>query len=157
MYSFFFFSSENELITPPLSSGLILPGVTRDSLLELAREWNEFKVTEKALTMPEIEKALKEKRVRDFIFGIFVSHRRSASRLIYFLWLITRLLHFMTHSIFHIRLFREQYSKEENDDYFPVDNSYNFSYSKCSAQERRASFLPWARSSTTTRPPICMR
>ncbi|PAV75677.1 hypothetical protein WR25_15172 isoform B [Diploscapter pachys] len=59
---------ENELITPPLSSGLILPGVTRDSLLELAKEWNEFKVTEKALTMPEIEKALKEKRLFE-MFG----------------------------------------------------------------------------------------
>ena len=70
IHEMYFFSSENELITPPLSSGLILPGVTRDSLLELAREWNEFKVTEKALTMPEIEKALKEKRVRDFILAL---------------------------------------------------------------------------------------
>lgn len=30
---------EKELITPPLDDGIILPGVTRDSLLALAREW----------------------------------------------------------------------------------------------------------------------
>ena len=30
---------EEELITPPLESGLILPGINRKSLLELAREW----------------------------------------------------------------------------------------------------------------------
>jgi branched-subunit amino acid aminotransferase/4-amino-4-deoxychorismate lyase len=28
-----------ELVTPPLEDGLILPGVTRDSILTLAREW----------------------------------------------------------------------------------------------------------------------
>ena len=37
---------ENELITPPLD-GTILPGVTRDSILTLCREMNEFKVSEK--------------------------------------------------------------------------------------------------------------
>ena len=36
---------EKELITAPLD-GTILPGVTRDSILQLAREWGEFKVTE---------------------------------------------------------------------------------------------------------------
>ena len=33
-----FFISEKELITPPLN-GLILPGITRKSLLELAKSW----------------------------------------------------------------------------------------------------------------------
>jgi branched-chain amino acid aminotransferase len=33
-----------ELVTPPLD-GTILPGVTRDSILTLCRELNEFKVT----------------------------------------------------------------------------------------------------------------
>jgi branched-subunit amino acid aminotransferase/4-amino-4-deoxychorismate lyase len=33
------FVVEKELITPSLDSGLILPGVTRRSLLELARKW----------------------------------------------------------------------------------------------------------------------
>lgn len=37
---------ENELITPPLD-GTILPGVTRDSILTICREMNEFKVSEK--------------------------------------------------------------------------------------------------------------
>ena len=32
------FLAEEELVTPPLN-GLILPGVTRKSILELAREW----------------------------------------------------------------------------------------------------------------------
>lgn len=35
---------EPELITPPLNDGLILPGVLRDSVLTLAREWGEFRV-----------------------------------------------------------------------------------------------------------------
>ncbi|GLD74110.1 branched-chain-amino-acid aminotransferase, cytosolic-like isoform X1 [Lates japonicus] len=37
---------ERELVTPPLD-GIILPGVTRQSLLDLARTWGEFKVTER--------------------------------------------------------------------------------------------------------------
>lgn len=39
-------NGEDELITPPLD-GTILPGVTRNSLLTLMREWKEFKVSEK--------------------------------------------------------------------------------------------------------------
>ncbi|CAJ0947265.1 unnamed protein product, partial [Mesorhabditis belari] len=52
-----------ELVTPPLDLGLILPGVTRQSLLDLSREWNEVKVTEKSFTMGEVRKALKEGRL----------------------------------------------------------------------------------------------
>ena len=37
-------NGENELITPPLD-GTILPGVTRDTILTIAKEMNEFKVT----------------------------------------------------------------------------------------------------------------
>lgn len=58
---------EKELITAPLD-GTILPGVTRDSILSLARKWNEFKVTERVYTMSEVEKALNEKRVIE-MFG----------------------------------------------------------------------------------------
>jgi len=43
-----------ELLTPPLNS-LILPGVTRESLLELARQWKEFEVTERVISMGELE------------------------------------------------------------------------------------------------------
>ena len=35
-----------EVITPPLD-GTILPGVTRNSMISLMREWNEFQVAEK--------------------------------------------------------------------------------------------------------------
>ena len=37
---------DDELITPPLD-GTILPGVTRDSILTLTRELNQFKVSTK--------------------------------------------------------------------------------------------------------------
>ena len=53
---------ENELITPPLD-GTILPGVTRDSILTLCRELNEFKVSEKPFKIQEVMKACKEGRV----------------------------------------------------------------------------------------------
>lgn len=59
---------ERELVTPPLAEGLILPGVTRQSLLDLAREWNEFKVSERFLTMGEVRKAIKEGRMME-MFG----------------------------------------------------------------------------------------
>jgi len=45
---------KKELVTPNLDSGLILPGVTRRSVLELAREWNEFQVSERKLTLKEV-------------------------------------------------------------------------------------------------------
>ncbi|KAH7731844.1 Protein BCAT-1 [Aphelenchoides avenae] len=54
---------EHELVTPPLTDGLILPGVTRDSLLEIARQWNEFKITESYPTMEQVRRGIREKRV----------------------------------------------------------------------------------------------
>lgn len=59
--------NELELITPPLD-GAILPGVTRDSILSLARSWNEFKVTEGKVTMPQLRDAVKAGRVLE-MFG----------------------------------------------------------------------------------------
>ena len=47
-------SGELELVTPSLESGLILPGVTRRSVLELAREWEGVEVTERKMTLKEI-------------------------------------------------------------------------------------------------------
>jgi len=55
-------SGEKELITAPLD-GTILPGVTRDSLLQLTRAWNEFKVSERPFTMGEMTKAINEGRL----------------------------------------------------------------------------------------------
>ena len=53
---------ELELITAPLD-GTILPGVTRRSILELARGWGEFKVTEAPFTIRELLEAAREGRV----------------------------------------------------------------------------------------------
>jgi branched-chain amino acid aminotransferase len=58
---------QRELVTPPLD-GTILPGVTRDSILALARGWGEFEVSERPITMPQVVQALKEKRVHE-MFG----------------------------------------------------------------------------------------
>jgi branched-chain amino acid aminotransferase len=46
-----FFRLNNELVTPPLT-GSILPGVTRDSVLQLARYWG-IKVTERMIAIDE--------------------------------------------------------------------------------------------------------
>ncbi|XP_077357667.1 branched-chain-amino-acid aminotransferase, cytosolic isoform X2 [Festucalex cinctus] len=58
---------EEELATPPLN-GIILPGVTRRSILELTRQWGEFKVTERSLNMAQLQGALKQGRVKQ-LFG----------------------------------------------------------------------------------------
>uniref|UniRef100_A0A3P8TXA2 Branched-chain-amino-acid aminotransferase, mitochondrial n=1 Tax=Amphiprion percula TaxID=161767 RepID=A0A3P8TXA2_AMPPE len=60
-------SAERELVTPPLD-GIILPGVTRQSLLDLARGWGEFKVTERNMGMKELLGALDAGRVLE-VFG----------------------------------------------------------------------------------------
>jgi len=61
-------SSDLELVTPPLSSGTILPGVTRRSILELTREWAEFEVNERKITMGEVMQAKQDNRLVE-IFG----------------------------------------------------------------------------------------
>lgn len=53
---------ERELRTPPLN-GLILPGITRDSILQLARQWGKFRVSEEPFTMADITRLVKEERV----------------------------------------------------------------------------------------------
>ncbi|KAB0349678.1 hypothetical protein FD754_014535, partial [Muntiacus muntjak] len=58
---------EEELATPPLD-GIILPGVTRQSILDLAHKWGEFKVSERYLTMDDLTTAVEENRVRE-MFG----------------------------------------------------------------------------------------
>ncbi|OXU22053.1 hypothetical protein TSAR_002560 [Trichomalopsis sarcophagae] len=58
---------EKELITPPLS-GLILPGITRNSILAMTKEWNQFKVTERTITMTEVRHLLSENRCLE-LFG----------------------------------------------------------------------------------------
>ncbi len=61
---------KQELVTPPLANGTILPGVTRDSvsnkshqkrnsdekkILQLTRKWKEFDVTEREFTIQEVQ------------------------------------------------------------------------------------------------------
>lgn len=53
---------EKELITCPLD-GTILPGITRKSILDLTREWGEFKVTEQKFKIQDIIKAVNEGRI----------------------------------------------------------------------------------------------
>ena len=72
-----------ELVTAPLESQLILPGVTRRSVLELVRErlseqfvgkLAPLQVAERTLTIAEIEKAAQEGRiVESFVSGTAVS------------------------------------------------------------------------------------
>jgi len=59
---------EYELVTCPLSRGDILPGVTRDSVLGLARGWGEFEVNERELSMKEVLEAAEEGRLLE-VFG----------------------------------------------------------------------------------------
>jgi len=56
-------SGARELITPPLD-GTILPGVTRDSILQLAKNWKDISVLERPYTIHDVLEALEEKRVR---------------------------------------------------------------------------------------------
>ncbi|XP_058136525.1 branched-chain-amino-acid aminotransferase, mitochondrial isoform X2 [Dasypus novemcinctus] len=58
---------ELELVTPPLD-GVILPGIVRKSLLDLARSWGEFRVAERTITMKELLRGLEAGRVRE-VFG----------------------------------------------------------------------------------------
>lgn len=70
MNAFIFWISKEgkrELVTPPLD-GSILPGVTRDSILKLAREWKEFDVSERVVTMRELKGAQKDGRLLE-MFG----------------------------------------------------------------------------------------
>lgn len=66
MNQFFFWKNaktgRNELVTAPLD-GTILPGVTRDSILQLARKWGEFDVVERPYNLKEVIAAVEEGRM----------------------------------------------------------------------------------------------
>lgn len=53
---------EKELRTPPLN-GLILPGITRDSILQLAKQWGALRVVEESFTMGDVVELVKQERV----------------------------------------------------------------------------------------------
>ncbi len=54
----------DEVITPPLSQGTILPGVTRDSALTLMREWG-LSVSERAISIDEVARAARDGSLRE--------------------------------------------------------------------------------------------
>jgi|EP01033_Poteriospumella_lacustris_P000003 branched-chain amino acid aminotransferase len=56
-------TGEKELITPTLEGGDILPGVTRDSIIEIAKTWTNVKVSERVINMGEVVAASKEGRL----------------------------------------------------------------------------------------------
>jgi branched-chain amino acid aminotransferase len=58
-----FFLIGDKLITPPLE-GTILPGVTRDSVIRLAKDWN-IKVLERKISIDEIFKTAKEGKLKE--------------------------------------------------------------------------------------------
>jgi branched-chain amino acid aminotransferase len=58
-----FFYIGDELVTPPLG-GTILPGVTRDSVLHIARRW-EMKVSERMISLDEVLSALESGKVKE--------------------------------------------------------------------------------------------
>ncbi|KAI6657759.1 hypothetical protein LOD99_502 [Oopsacas minuta] len=53
---------EREVITPPLSD-IILPGVTRDSVIQLIRSWGDVPVVERTFTMQDVMTAVNENRM----------------------------------------------------------------------------------------------
>jgi branched-chain amino acid aminotransferase len=56
-------TKRKELVTPPLDRGDILPGVTRDSVIQLAKSWGDFDVSERFPTMAEIQEAAQDNRL----------------------------------------------------------------------------------------------
>ena len=58
-----FFVLDDEVVTSPLG-GTILPGITRDTVLTICREWN-FKTSERFLSIDEITEAQKNGRLTE--------------------------------------------------------------------------------------------
>jgi branched-chain amino acid aminotransferase len=58
-----FFLIDGELVTPPLG-GSILPGVTRDSVIQIARRWG-VNVSERLLSVDEIKDAFVSGRLKE--------------------------------------------------------------------------------------------
>lgn len=59
-----FFVIDNEVITPSITEGSILPGVTRASCIELLEKWG-YKVTERKLALEEVYNAAKNGTLKE--------------------------------------------------------------------------------------------
>jgi branched-chain amino acid aminotransferase len=53
----------DEVVTPPLTTGTILPGVTRDSALALMRDWG-LRVSERPIAIDEVVAAARNGTLR---------------------------------------------------------------------------------------------
>ena len=58
-----FFLLEDELVTPPLG-GTVLPGVTRDSIIQIARDW-DLEVAERPITIGEVVEGCRTGRLKE--------------------------------------------------------------------------------------------
>ena len=58
-----FFLINDELVTPPLG-GTILPGVTRDSIIQLAKHWG-LKIVERRITIDEVTAAVGDRSLQE--------------------------------------------------------------------------------------------
>ena len=61
-----FFVIDNEIVTPELN-GSILPGITRDSVIKLAKHWNDS-VAEKKISIDELMQAHASGKLQE-VFG----------------------------------------------------------------------------------------
>ena len=59
-----FFRIDDEVITAPLDSGTILPGITRNSVIQLLKRWG-IKVSERKLSIDEIVEASKNGKLQE--------------------------------------------------------------------------------------------
>ena len=57
------YAGVEELVTPPLTRGDILPGITRDSIISLVRETEDLPVREGNIKMKDLSQAVKEGRL----------------------------------------------------------------------------------------------
>lgn len=62
MTCIYLYALERVLVTPELN-GMILPGITRQSILDLSREWGDYHVEERKITMKELIQLNNEKKV----------------------------------------------------------------------------------------------
>jgi len=53
-----------EILTPSLDSGSILPGITRDSILTMLRDWG-YKATERLITLEEVQEAAEKGQLEE--------------------------------------------------------------------------------------------
>ncbi|ODM98839.1 Branched-chain-amino-acid aminotransferase, cytosolic [Orchesella cincta] len=60
-------SGGTELVTPPLN-GLIFPGVTRQSIIDLCQKWKDVQVVERNITIEEVKELLDQKKLKE-MFG----------------------------------------------------------------------------------------